>query len=72
MFFLAHGALGYWDEVIFIGIVIIFIGFMGSSWIKSRNEALYGEDETDTPAPRPRDENAAPSPPDNHDHFELE
>lgn len=70
MFFLAHGALGYWDEVIFIGIVVIFIGFMASSWIKSRNEALYTDD--DTPQTRTRDDAPTPNPPDSEDRFELE
>jgi|FLYN01.1.fsa_nt_gi hypothetical protein len=34
---LAHGALGNWDEVIFIGIAAIFFIMMIVSWIKSRN-----------------------------------
>jgi hypothetical protein len=34
---LAHGALGWWDEVIFLGIIIVFLGLMGVSWLRSRN-----------------------------------
>jgi len=34
---LAHGALGVWDEVIFLGIAAIFFIMMGISWVKSRN-----------------------------------
>lgn len=36
---LAHGALGEFDEIIFLGIGAIFLVLMGLSWIKSRNEA---------------------------------
>lgn len=33
---LAHGALGWYDELIFLGIVVIFIGMMFVSWFRSR------------------------------------
>ena len=33
---LAHGALGIWDEVIFISVAVIFIGMMGLSWFRAR------------------------------------
>lgn len=33
---LAHGALGIWDEVIFISVAAIFLVVMGISWVKSR------------------------------------
>lgn len=32
----AHGALGPWDETIFISVVIIFVTMMGISWFRSR------------------------------------
>lgn len=35
-FILAHGALGIWDEVIFIGVGVIFLIFMIISWIRTR------------------------------------
>jgi hypothetical protein len=35
--FLAHGALGIYDEVIFLGIITLFVVMMGISWIVSRN-----------------------------------
>ena len=35
-FVLAHGALGIWDEVIFIGVGVLFLIFMVISWIRSR------------------------------------
>ncbi|NWF70510.1 MAG: hypothetical protein HXY40_15590 [Chloroflexi bacterium] len=34
---LAHGALGPYDEVIFLGVIALFITFMALSWILSRN-----------------------------------
>jgi len=34
---LAHGALGVWDEVIFLSIAAIFFIMMGIAWVKSRN-----------------------------------
>lgn len=34
---LAHGALGIYDEVIFLGIVVLFVAMMGISWVVSRN-----------------------------------
>jgi hypothetical protein len=34
---LAHGALGIWDEVVFVVIAAIFFIMMGISWVKSRN-----------------------------------
>jgi hypothetical protein len=39
---LAHGNLGFWDEVVFITLAAIFIGFMLFSWFRSRqlNEEL--------------------------------
>lgn len=33
---LAHGSLGWWDELIFIGIISIFVTMMGISWFRSR------------------------------------
>lgn len=35
---LAHGALGWWDEIIFAGVAIIFLVMMGVSWVRSRTE----------------------------------
>lgn len=33
---LAHGALGPYDEIIFLGIAIAFLGMMGISWLRSQ------------------------------------
>jgi hypothetical protein len=41
---LAHGALGVWDEVIFLSVAAIFLIMMGISWIRSRSAPL---DETE-------------------------
>jgi hypothetical protein len=34
---LAHGALGPFDEIIFLGVGVVFLVMMGISWLKSRN-----------------------------------
>jgi hypothetical protein len=44
-FFLAHGALGIWDEAIFIGIAVIFTAFLVMSWFRSRGFEPELEDE---------------------------
>jgi hypothetical protein len=36
---LAHGALGSWDEVIFLSVGALFLIMMGVSWLRSRNVA---------------------------------
>ena len=33
---LAHGALGAWDELVFVGIAIVFVGMMAFSWLRSQ------------------------------------
>ena len=33
---LAHGALGPFDEIIFFGIAVVFLGMMGLSWVRSQ------------------------------------
>ena len=33
---LAHGALGYWDELVFVGVIVVFVAMMGISWFRSR------------------------------------
>ncbi len=44
---LAHGALGNFDELIFIGIIVIFIIMMGVSWMRSLNEQEHLPDDQD-------------------------
>lgn len=53
---LAHGALGPYDEIIFLGVAVIFVVMMGVSWVRSRNlppESLGAPesqpDDSDTP-----------------------
>jgi hypothetical protein len=48
---LAHGELGNWDEVIFIGVAAVFLVFMGISWIRSRGAPLDKPDHHETPTP---------------------
>ena len=39
---LAHGALGPFDEIIFLGIAVVFLVMMGLSWLRSQE--LEGDD----------------------------
>jgi hypothetical protein len=43
--FLAHGLYGVWDELIFVGVGVLFLLAMVYAWIRSRN-AVYEDDET--------------------------
>jgi len=58
---LAHGALGPWDELVFLGVSAIFLMMVGVSWLTSRNL-----DPDDDPSPA----ESTPDAPD-ADHFEL-
>jgi hypothetical protein len=55
----AHGALGYWDEVIFVSVAIVFIVMMANSWMRSRDEPA---DEAPTRSSLPASDS----------HFELD
>ncbi len=33
---LAHGALGPFDEIIFLGVSVVFLGMMVVSWLRSQ------------------------------------
>lgn len=41
---LAHGALGWWDELIFLGIIVVFVGMMIVSWFTSRDDEFEADD----------------------------
>lgn len=41
---LAHGALGPWDELIFLSVFAIFLVIMGLAWARSR---AVGDDDLD-------------------------
>ena len=56
---LAHGALGPFDEIIFIGIAVIFVAMMALSWFRS--QALTEEEYVD------EDQNA-----NEREHFDLQ
>lgn len=60
---LAHGALGAADELIFAGVVVIFLVMMGVSWVRSRSVDL---DPETPPAGTPEDQ------PDSPDRFRLD
>ena len=45
---LAHGALGPFDEIIFLGVAVVFLGMMGFSWLRSQ-QLEEGEEAQDNP-----------------------
>lgn len=63
---LAHGALGYWDEAIFIGVAVIFFALMLVSWVRSR---ATEPDFDDAPFEPHTQKNDAP---DSGDRFQLD
>lgn len=44
MVVLAHGALGWYDELVFLGVVVIFLGMMFVSWFRSRGDDFEDQD----------------------------
>lgn len=66
MVILAHGALGWYDELIFLGIIVIFTGFMFVSWFRSRGEDYAS---TDLMPESPTSDTATP---DSAERFQLD
>jgi hypothetical protein len=60
---LAHGSLGPYDELIFLGVSVVFLVMMGISWFTSRTE--------EPPADAAPLDNAAPEP-SSEEHFRLD
>ena len=62
VFILAHGALGDFDELIFLSIAAIFLIMMGIAWVRSRVSTPPAlEEPTDaTPAPTPNTDERFP------------
>ncbi len=42
---LAHGALGVFDELIYLAIAVVFVGFMVVSWLRARNQSAEDDDQ---------------------------
>lgn len=61
---LAHGALGSFDELIYLGIAVVFVVIMAVSWLRSRNSTLEAEE--DEVAEKPREVQDSP------DRFKLD
>lgn len=60
---LAHGALGAWDELIFLGVAALFLMMMGISWLRSRSAPLDEPDNHEIPTLTPEQRD---------DHFRLD
>jgi len=63
-FLLAHGALGWADEIIFASVAFFFLVMMGLQWVKSRADG-EADDVDITPGETSNPENSA-------DRFRLE
>ena len=65
---LAHGSLGAFDELIMLGIAVVFVGMMAISWFKSRMTDVHLEnDDTDQKTPSTNPEHSSST-----SHFPLE
>jgi hypothetical protein len=63
--FLAHGLLGPLDEVIFVGVGVIFAGMMGLSWWRSQALEIEDEEAAETSGEVPGVDDGDP------EHFSL-
>lgn len=52
---LAHGALGIYDELLFLGVAVIFVVMMGISFVRSRNQPPRLDDPPQPGAPADSD-----------------
>ena len=57
---LAHGLLGAFDELIYLAIAVIFVGFMVVSWLRARNQTMEDDEATNQVADS------------SNDHFKLD
>jgi hypothetical protein len=56
LIFPAHGALGGWDEIIFLAVVVVFVVMMAVSWLRGQStQESVDPDQAD--APEKADEN---------------
>lgn len=63
---LAHGALGWYDDLIFLAVVVIFLGLMLVGWFRSRGENF----ETDLMPEKPKNDESDDS--DSPERFQLD
>lgn len=68
-FLIAHGALGGADELIFLGIAVIFIGMMGVTWVRSQSIDMDDEEPEPTPTKGAKKKQPKAS---SSDHFKLD
>ncbi|MBW4437020.1 MAG: hypothetical protein KME04_07785 [Pleurocapsa minor GSE-CHR-MK-17-07R] len=65
---LAHGALGAFDEIIFIAAAVLFATLMGVAWWRARGDVVIDElADEESPAAQPM-----PTSPEAPDRFKLE
>jgi hypothetical protein len=67
--FTAHGALGAFDEVIFLGVAGLFLAMMGVSWFRSRDLAPELDEADEASA---SSDGQTSQPPASEDRFKLD
>ena len=65
---LAHGALGVFDELIFVMVAVVFVGLIAFSWYRSRHSDEEPVEQVAPSDPTPPPEAPASEAP---DHFPL-
>jgi hypothetical protein len=53
VFLIAHGALGPYDELVYLGVAVIFVIMMGVSWFQTRMTDYDDDRGEQSPAPGP-------------------
>lgn len=74
-FVLAHGALGPFDEIIFLGVGVVFFVLMGVSWLRSRDQAaddVPPSPQPETPGITPHETSTDPAARDAADRYTLD
>jgi hypothetical protein len=66
---LAHGALGSFDELLFLAVAVVFVVLMVIAWIRSRNSSV--DEEVDSAEGSIPTATSEPVPDSRPDHFPL-
>jgi hypothetical protein len=69
---LAHGALGWADELIFLGVIVAFLGMMGVAWFRSRNMDYDSADLMPDNPPQQENDSSTTSSTTKEERFQLD
>jgi hypothetical protein len=67
---LAHGALGLFDEVVFIAVAVTFVAMMGIAWWRSRGAVIEADEDAGDAAALPQEPTSPVA--DRADRYRLE